>query len=812
MLSPALQTYSGAADRYDELLDAGGVVRPHWRVLLERLQADWPDSARRGVELARRLVVENGVTYNVYADPQGKDRPWALDPLPVILTAAEWREIELGVQQRATALNALLQDLYGPQRLLAEGIVPAELPFGHPNYLWPCRGLQPPEGRWLHLYAVDLARAPDGRWWVLADRSQTPSGAGYALENREIVTRIFPEVLHELGVRPVARFFGALREQMLSFAEDEEASLAVVLTPGPFNETYFEHAYLARQLGLPLVEGSDLTVRNHTVYLKTLSGLRRVHSILRRLDDDFCDPVELRGDSALGVPGLLGAARAGRVQVANALGCGVLESAAWLGFLPGAAEWLIGETLRLPTVATWWCGERPALDYVLGNLQGLVLKSAFPNQRFDAIFGRDLDDSARADILARIKRRPHAYVAQERFALSQVPAWRSTGQLALTAKAVTLRVYAVATQTGYRVMPGGLARIASESAVDVVSSQSGGGSKDVWVLSEGRAAHDTTARAAGLRASVRNDELPSRLGENLFWLGRYAERCEDKARLLRATLEARADSELWEYALAVTRDLGVIARNDNPLKNLFDAGNTLGLAADVKRFTWCAQQARSRLSTEHWRAIGVLDRQMQEITPKRSEAREILDRLLLSFAALGGFAFDDMVQDNGWRLMMCGRRLERVQFLSNLLARCLRAEHPSTQSELEWLLNITSSTMAYRSRYMASPRLSLTLELIVRDTGNPHALAFQRAELQAELERLSASVGSSLEDMLTDCYLPLVDIDMGSLEGEGQGAAYMRQTFAQGLETLAAAAGRLSDRLSLRHFSHVQDKVQTVAT
>jgi uncharacterized alpha-E superfamily protein len=232
----------------------------------------------------------------------------------------------------------------------------------------------------------------------------------------------------------------------------------------------------------------------------------------------------------------------------------------------------------------------------------------------------------------------------------------------------------------------------------------------------------------------------------------------------------------------------------------------------VKRLAWCAQQARSRLSTEHWRAIGVLDRQMQEITPKRSEAREILDRLLLSFAALAGFSLDDMAQDNGWRLMVCGRRLERLQFLSNLLARCLRVERAPTQTELEWLLNITSSTMAYRSRYMASPRLSLTLELIVRDASNPHALAFQRAALQAEIERLAASVGSPSENVLDEPYQALVEADIGTLEGEGQGAVYMRQTFAQALEAFAAAAGRLSDRLSLRHFSHVQDKVQAVAT
>src|SRR6202034_1403132 len=266
-----------------------------------------------------------------------------------------------GVTQRARLFDALLADLYGPQQLLAEGVVPAELPFGHPNFLWPCHGIKPAGGRWLHVYAVDIARAADGRWWALADRTQTPSGPGYALENRQIVSRVFPDLLGDLGVRSLGGFFVALRENLLRHAPEAEAPMAVVLTPGPFNETYFEHAYLARQLGLPLVQGQDLTVRADTVYLKTLPGLKRVHAILRRMDDDFCDPLELRPDSALGVPGMLGAVRAGRVMLANALGSGLLESAAWQGFLPGAARRLLEAPLRLPSVATWWCGEPPAL-------------------------------------------------------------------------------------------------------------------------------------------------------------------------------------------------------------------------------------------------------------------------------------------------------------------------------------------------------------------------------------------------------------------------------------------------------------------
>src|SRR6202045_1304682 len=381
MTDVRLEDYLSDTRRYDELLDGSGDVRSHWRPLIDALARDGADAVRRGVELARRLILENGVTYNVYADPQGRDRPWVLDPLPILLTAAEWREIELGVAQRARLFDALLADIYGPQQLLADGTVPAELPFGHPNFLWPCHGTTPAGGNWLHVHAVDISRSADGRWWAIDDRTQTPSGLGYALENRQIVSRVFPDLLGDVGVRSLGGFFAALRENLLRHAPEEDVPLAVVLTPGSFNETYFEHAYLARQLGLPLVEGHDLTVRGDTVYLKTLGGLRRVHAIMRRLDDDFCDPVELRADSALGVPGLIAVVRAGKVVIANALGSGVLESAAWMGFIPAAAERLLGEKLRLPSVATGGCGAKAAPDHLLENLERLVIKPTYPNQK-----------------------------------------------------------------------------------------------------------------------------------------------------------------------------------------------------------------------------------------------------------------------------------------------------------------------------------------------------------------------------------------------------------------------------------------------
>jgi uncharacterized circularly permuted ATP-grasp superfamily protein/uncharacterized alpha-E superfamily protein len=812
MAEARLDTYVSDVRRYDELLDRAGGVREHWRPLVERLATDGAEMVSRGVDLARRLIIENGVTYNVYADAQGRDRPWVLDPLPILLTAAEWREIELGVIQRARLFDALLEDLYGPQRLLADGTIPAELPYGHPNFLWPCHGIVPTGGNRLHVYAVDISRSADGQWWALADRTQTPSGPGYALENRQIVSRVFPDLLSDLGVRSLGGFFAALRENLLRHAPDGETPLAVVLTPGAFNETYFEHAYLARQLGLPLVEGHDLTVRGDTVCLKTLGGLRRVHAIFRRLDDDFCDPVELRPDSALGVPGLIAVVRAGKVVIANALGSGVLESAAWMGFMPAVAERLFGEELRLPSVATWWCGEKLALDYVVKHIERLVIKPAYPNQQFDAVFGRDLKPEERAVLVKRLIARPHAYVAQERLAFSQAPVWHGAGgRSGFAARALGIRVYAIATAGGYRVMPGGLARIAPDAA-DIVTMQRGGGSKDVWVLAPDRRFTDDASNTnLAPRTIARHDELPSRLAENLFWLGRYSERCEDKARLLRATLSTRTNVALWPQALGACRHFVTMAKISDALLPVFEEANPLGLKADLQRLAWCATQARSRLSTENWRAIGVLQRQFQEAVDRKTDPRETLDALLLSLSALAGFALDDMTQDDGWRLLMLGRRLERLQFFAELLSLRLESGETPMQSELEWLLDIGDSTITYRTRYLASPLLSSTMDLLVFDKTNPRALAYQWNHLEYSLVRIAASLGGSPDDTLDEAVANVAQLELSAIDGVSPRATRARQTLGEQLDVLAGAAGKLSDRLSLKHFSLIDVETRTVA-
>lgn len=819
-----LDRYPLTTGTYHELMDDSGAVRGHWRRLLDHLQRSTPAQLLQRQALLARQIQENGVTYNVYADPKGADRPWELDLLPHVIDAQEWKQLSAGIAQRARLLNAVLADLYGPQRLISEGLLPAELVFGHNNFLWPCQGITPPDGIFLHLYAVDLARTPDGRWWVTADRTQAPSGAGYALENRMIVSRAFPDLYRDLKVKHLAGFFRTLQQTLARQApSDGESPLVVLLTPGRFNESYFEHLYLARQLGYPLVEGSDLTVRDATVYLKTLSGLRRVHAIMRRLDDDFCDPLELRTDSALGVPGLLEAVRQGRVLVANALGSGVLESPGLLGFLPKISQFLFGEELILPSIATWWCGEPPVLAQALEKLPHLLIKPAFPSQSFSPVLGRDLNEQQRALLAARMQARPYAYVAQELAQLSQAPVWQAEdGQL--QPRAIGMRVYAVSGEDDYRVLPGGLTRVAAEADAEVVSMQRGGASKDTWVLGEQPPSGEQwkAQRTVGVHDLVRRDPyLPSRVVENLFWFGRYCERCDDSARLLRIMLARYVDGDDPQAllsAVSLGESLMLLPEEGELPERLLAAllGDdwSFSLRSNLQRLQWAASQVRGKLSRENWQALVELQREAMELETAEPDFGELLDflnRLVMSLAALSGFALDDMTRDEGWRFLMIGRRLERLQFLSSSLAAFLRGEAVFDQAGLDWLLELGNSSITYRSRYLAVAQLIPVLDLLLLDEQNPHAVLFQLKLVARTLKRLNDDFGAPRETALPALVARLSCFDLRCLESPLFGEASLRAALdglADLLQEVADVSGQVSDRLALRHFAHVDDVSQ----
>lgn len=808
-----LSAYPTGVACYDEMLEADRTPRAQWKVMFDQLVSAPPELMRERLLSVQQQVSENGITYNVYADPQGMDRPWDLDVLPMILPHEEWVLIERAVTQRVTLLNKILLDVYGSQSLLKEGLLPPALIYGHAGFLRPAHGAPVRGETLLHVYAANLARAPDGKWWVVADRTQVPSGAGYALENRLIISRVFPDLFRDLKVQHLASFFAALRDSLAHWApSDGEAPLVVLLTPGPNSATYFEHAYLARYLGFPLVEGHDLTVRNGCVWLKTLTGLQRVHAILRRLQGDSCDPLELPSDSTLGIAGLADSVRRGNVLLANALGSSLIESGALLGFLPGLCERLLGETLEMPSAATWWCGEPAALEAVIARLDKLVIKPAFPQLSLPTVFGDDLSDARLAELAAQITAQPRNYIAQELVPYSQAPIWDREHPRRLQARAIGLRVFACATPNGYQVMPGGLTRVASGQNARLISMQSGGAAKDTWVLAAGTVnTLSLLRRVATPQDLVRSGaNLTSRVVENLYWFGRYAERCDNTARLLRLAIERIIDAvplakdSSWASITGLLRESDILREEDGAddvalvraIRAAVVDDERTGLAGNLKLLLRIASQLRERLSLDNWRTINTL---VQKFAERKnhvlalSDALSEIDRTVIATMTLAGFSLDGMTRDQGWRFMSVGRRIERLQFQCTTLQQGLQAPQ---QDDLDWLLELGDSTITYRSRYMARPEWMPVLDLLVRDDSNPRSVAFQLKGLNDSLVRLAGDLGPCGADELAQGIEALRSLDPAKdLDPASERLSNL-------LIELQAASLRLSEQLGLRFFSH----------
>lgn len=812
MLTDLLADYAVPSSRYDELLAAPGLPRAHWDAFARALAARGSLEIGDSLAMVEREVRENGITYNVYADPKGADRPWEVDPLPLLLSADEWAGIEAGIAQRAELLNRVLGDIYGAQDLLRSGAIPAAVVFGHGGFLRPAHGIRPPGGIHLFQYAADLARSPDGSWWVVSDRTQAPSGAGYGLENRIVVSRVFPQTFSDLHVQHLASFFAAVRDSALHWAPKPPNGgppLVVVLTPGPYNETYFEHALLARYLGFPLVEGSDLTVRNGCVWMKTVEGLKRVHAILRRQDDDYCDPLELRSDSALGVAGLTDCARRGTVFLANALGSGVIESGALLGYLPALSEQLLGEPLKLPSVATWWLGEPAAFDDAWRRLDHLLIKPLERSAREPALFGADLSPDERILLRAKVAARPQRFVAQEWVQVSQAPVLeRHAGRReTIEPRAVGLRVFAVATPDGYRVMPGGLARVAVDGDSRVIAMQRGGRSKDTWVLSGA----PVNAAFSLLSSTVGPDDLvgsrvnlPSRAAENLYWYGRYGERCDNAARTLRVAIAGVLDhyaepSDGLAPAIVLAHRIGLIDDVSDARVALLRAAThpDEALADRLRQLTRSAFNLRDRMSADNWRTLNQL---ASDPVFQRGAALPLalswLDRAVTSMVTLSGYVLDGMTRGAGWRFLSIGRRIERLMHLCTALQ---VATDEGRAHGLDWLLELCDSIGTYRSRYLVAPEWLPVLDILVRDDTNPRSIAFQVKGLSEYIAKLEASHGRFASDVLAPAELRLRELTAADLHPESDALAEL-------LGQLRRCASTVSDEITLKFFSHAESR------
>lgn len=841
-----LADYPRPEGRYDELLDGSGALRPHYaRVLGEMISGDDPTLAA-GRRLAEGIIRKNGVTYNVYGDPKGVDRLWPLDLLPLVIPTHEWRAIESGLRQRLTLINRVLADLYGPQELIQRGVIPPELVMANPRFLRACHRIRPPRAGHVVRYSADLVRAPSGEWRVYSDRTQTPSGAGYALENRIVLARAFPDLIQAAHVQRLARFFehfcAALRA---ADPQRRESPNIVMLTPGALNETYFEHVYLARYLGYTLVEGEDLTVRDNRLYVRTVAGLEQADVVLRFVDDAFCDPLELRRDSTLGPIGWLQALRSGTVGACNAVGAGALEVAALKAVLPRVARHYLGEDLQLACTETYW-GAIPEHRGVIEERMGETgLDYAFLSR--GPLAGNSAPRAA--DPLQHWRERPYDFVLHDDPAGSVVPV---LGDHGIAPRSVVLRVYAVANgDTGeIEVMPGGLARFSESGKLSDITMQHGGGSKDVWVLAEGPVEYRGILAQPATPLTLRRNpsNLPSRMAENLFWLGRYCERTEHSLRFLRHLLLRTADED-WHHDLGYIRRF--MAAAPDILKNLSlplggaeasisaearaaqraqlaavqhailnamrETEDPDGIAAMVQAIRRALWIVRERFSEDDWRIMNeftqiYLDRAAN--TWSLQGALDAFNDLLTGFSAFAGLSRENMTREPGQFFLDIGRRIERSISTVELVRRCLVDTLDSEPAALASLLAVFDSPMTYRSRYGDNLQAAAVLDLLLCDETNPRAVAYQLARLARHLPWLPKSGRDGLlnpeERVLEQMRAEIRTADMTHVamsNPEGRRVALDMLG-----ASLADAVPRLADLISQRYFIHTEAAQQLGAT
>lgn len=823
---------------YDELCFASGEPRPHQGLLLEQLgglsrtpggPVPASDQLVRLRRQIRERLTEQEVTYNILGAPDGSHRPWQLDVIPWVIEPSEFDRLAEGLAQRARLVDAVLADLYGEQRLCREGLVPPAIVFGNPHFWRACHGWSAASPHRLHMYAADVARTPDGSFVVFSDRTAAPTGTGYALENRLVTGRVLSRSFRSYPVRKLNVYFRRVRSMLESLApRGASEPRVVVLSAGAHDESSFEHAYLARYFGFELVEGRDLTVRDDVVYLKSLGGLRRVDVVWRRIFDDFCDPLELREDATLGVPGLVAAARAGNVGLANPLGSGLLESPAFQAFLPRIARSLLGEELRIPGVPTWWCGEPQALAYVLDHLDELVIKPAFDERRAPPYEPATLAQAERRELIEKMRRRPSDYVAQM---------WpqRSVGPFLdgerIAPGHLALRLFLCRDGADYETMTGGLARVASTP--DGLFLFVGGeqGSKDVWVPAIDGQVEPSLPSMPERAESGRHggEDLPSRLLDDLYWLGRSLERVDNVARVVRYGLD-RAGDELSLAAYDVEPCVQLLRRlqvlepfpptqggngqtgfssiSEELMRSVASASLDNDLRSNLLAVRNLTQRVRSRLSRDAWHGLTQLGKLASELDagPPREEPSHWLDNLLLRVAAVSGGLLENMVRGSAWAFVDMGRRVERGAFVLCLLSSFLKTD--ASRSHLEAVLEITDSLLTYRARYLSSLELAQVVDLLLTDETNPHSVLYQVMRIRTELHRLPKTDGarrSEEERSIHGIEGRLLSADVVALCA---GERDLLQTLN---DELLEAIWSFSDGLSEHYFSHAGTKLHALA-
>ena len=823
-----------------ELLGEDGRLRPDWEVFFQSYCNLGDEEISNRNEDMMRLLKENGVTYNIYGDPSGLNRPWKLDIIPFLISKQEWPAIESGLLQRAELLNLVLADIYGERRLIRNGILPVELVYSHAGFLRQCAGIRYPGRHQLIMYSADLARSRDGRIWVVNDRTQAPSGSGYALENRTAMTRVMPELFDGLKVRHLTPYFNALRSGLNEMAPHGRLNpRIVILTPGSSNETYFEHSYLSSYLGFTLVQGNDLVVKDTHVWLKTMGGLERVDVILRRVDDIYCDPLELKEDSQLGIPGLLQAVRSGHVRIANPIGSSVLENPGLMPFLQPIARYFLAEDLLIPTIASWWCGQPKELDYVLTHLPSLVIKKISRNPTgSSSVDGAALSQRELHMWKQRIRASPSLYVGQEKVDIASTPSLIA-GKI--EARKVLFRSFLVSNRDGYVAMTGGLCRTSSEAGNFIISNQSGGISKDAWILSPEpirivSVLKETAEGASG--PGGYNDMLPSHAAENLFWVGRHTERVLGNARFLRTVMQFVAEGNklttdanrqternllvaLTQYSYTYPGFVGEGSedRFANPWVELkavlLDEKRAGSLRFNFLQFNRAIHEVREHWSTDTWRVLRVMEEEFRQEAPLSHQGHirmlHTLDNLITFIVAFIGLNRESISREQGWILLDIGRKIEQSLLLITMLKVTLTGRYPD---QVEYNLQQSvlmshESLVNYRYKYRMPINNELVLDLMLFDPNNPRSLTYQVDRLKAYLRNLpKVQTGHGLTEyerliLEADTLLKLADKKELALPDE-DGVMYRKLD-----DFLARMYGLLSaipDVISKIYFKHESSK------
>ena len=768
-----LQTYRSGLNSYDEILDVKGRVKPHWQALFATLEKLGIDELKtRNQEIIDKLR-ENGVTYNVYEGVDGLNRPWQLDPIPFLIEQKEWNTIAKGLQQRALLLDLILRDIYGPRNLVRDAIIPAELVFDNVGFSRPCADLILPAPNQLVLYAADMARGPDGQMWIVDNRTQAPSGSGYTLENRVVMSKLLPELADGMYVSKLSPFFNSIQSTVSRLSgKTKEAPNIVYLTPGPNNESYFEHAYLASYLGYTLAQGDDLLVRDGYVWLKSIEGLQRVDVIIRRIDDDWCDPLELREDSRLGVPGLLHAIRKGNIKVLNPPGTSVLENHAFLAFMHNICRYFLGEDLIMPSVATWWCGQPKELNFVLNNIDKLIIKKANRKSKFRSVYGRLLTPKDKEDLKKALMQRPHEYIAQEEVSLSTTP---SLVDGLIEPRYAAIRAFLVSDENGYHVMQGGLTRSSPVKDRFVISNQYGGLSKDTWVVSDKTDQPQEKVVIPATSSFKKQVSLPSRSAENLFWVGRYCERTMAVTKFMNIVINVLnidrnfGGSSKQEHIKILLQSLthlsstypGFLGEDNQELlhkpyieiiKLASDVYRPGTIASNVSSFLHAVGAVRNQWDIEIWRIVDLIENSFHEIrnasTMNSSNIQKTLDKLYNSMLTFLGVMSETMPRDNSYLLLDTGKIIERIlSKLSIIQSNFGVKNEANVENELiEATLLNHHLLVNYRQIYKSQLSVEAMLDMVLLEKTLPYSIVYLLDSLKVNLECLPGTVGERMNE------------------------------------------------------------------